>query len=237
MKSVLMAMMVMVLLIGASACSDGGGEKETTVVDTVTRGIIRGHYTFGHEVRALRPCGEDEDLWVIDRTDLLPELFRQLVGPLKGDPRISVIATGTTGPSQADGFGAQYPGTVFIDEVIYAALEGFECDFDVTGFVFRAFGNEPFWMVEVLPGSMRLIRPGSPELTWPGVSEEKKGDVIVLAGTGGEISGSLTIEPGPGYDNMSGSYFHHKANFDLDGEIFSGAALRGLATTGGHPSE
>jgi uncharacterized membrane protein len=218
MKSVLVAMMMMALLFGTSACSEGGAEKESTVVDTVSRGIIRGHYTiirghytFGHEVRALRPCGEEEDLWVIDRTDMLPQLFRQLVGPLKGDPRISVITTGSTGPAPAEGFGAEYAGTVTIDEVVYAALEGFECDFDVTGFVYRAYGNEPFWMVEVLPGAMR--------------------------GGGGEIPATLTIEPGPGYDNMSGSYFHHKARFDLDGEIFTGAALRGLAATGGNPSE
>jgi len=237
MKSVLVAMMMMALLFGTSACSEGGAEKESTEVDTVSRGIIRGHYTFGHEVRALRPCGEEEDLWVVDRTDMLSQLFRQLVGPLKGDPRISVIATGSTGPAPAEGFGAEYAGTVTIDEVVYAALEGFECDFDVTGFVYRAYGNEPFWMVEVLPGAMRLFRPDSPELIWPEVSEERKGDLVVLRGGGGEIPATLTIEPGPGYDNMSGSYFHHKSRFDLDGEIFTGAALRGLAATGGNPSE
>jgi len=237
MKFVLVAMMMVAILIGATACDDGGTEKKETVSDAAYQGIIRGHYTFGHEVRALRPCGEDEDLWVIDRTDMLPQLFRQLVGSLKGDPRITVIATGRTGPAPSEGFGAEYAGTVTIDEVVYAALEGFGCDFDVTGFVYRAYGNEPFWMVEVLRGAMRLLRPGSPELIWPEVSEERKGDLVVLRGTGGEIPGTLTIEPGPGYDNMSGSYFHHKARFDLDGEIFTGAALRGMAATGGTPSE
>lgn len=225
------------LLFGASACRDGSTGEKAKVVEASHGEIIRGHYLFGHEVRALRPCGEDEDVWVIDPTGVLVKQFRQLTGGLQGDARISVIATGRKGPAPAEGFGADYPGSVIIDEVIYAALEGYGCDFDLTGFVFRAYGNEPFWMVEVMPGAMRFSQPGSPEVIWPQVAGERQGNVMIFRGSGGEKSATLTIEPEPGYDNMSGSYFHHGARFDLDGDIFTGTALRGFPSMGGKSGE
>ena len=229
MRFAVVGLMMVATLIGASACG-GGGEEKKEIAAVAPRGeLIRGHYIFAHEVRALRPCGEDEDVWVIDRSGILAREYQQLAGSLKPDVRISVIATGSKGPAPDEGFGADYSGSVTIYEVIYAALEGYGCDFDVTGFVFRAYGTEPFWMVEVLPQGMRLSRPGSPEKIWPEVSAEHQGDLVVFHGSGAEKPGTLTIEPGPGHDDMSGSYFHHRARFEWDGEIYRGSALRGFA--------
>ena len=237
MRSVFLGWMMVAILIGATSCGESGEDKKDIAADAAQGELIRGHYIFAHEVRALLPCGEDEDIWVIDRSGILAEQYCQLAGSLQKDVRISVIATGSRGPAPEDGFGADYPGSVTLDEVIYAALEGYGCDFDVTGFVFRAYGNEPFWMVEILPEGMRLSQPGSPEKIWPEVSAERQGDLMVFHGSGADKPATLTIEPGPGYDDMSGSYFHHRARFEWDGEIFMGAAMRGFAPDEGKSRE
>jgi len=36
--------------------------------------ILKGHAVFGHEVRTIRPCGDEEALWAIDSTQLLWDL-------------------------------------------------------------------------------------------------------------------------------------------------------------------
>lgn len=233
MRSAVFSLMMVAVLIGATACGEGEKENEETAADAVPEELIRGHYLFAHEVRALRPCGEDEDVWVIDRSGILAREFQQLVGISPQDVRISVIATGSKGPAPDDGFGGDYPGSVTIDEVIYAAREGFGCEFDLTGFIFRANGNEPFWMVEILPAGMRFSQPGGPEVFWPEVSAKRQGDLLVFHGTGADKAATLTIEPGPGYDDMSGSYFHHRARFEWNGTMFEGPAMRGRADSGG----
>lgn len=230
MRSATTTISIILVLLCAAACGDLEAEKSESGKAGIPPDIIRGHYTFGHEVRSLRPCGDEKEIWVIDSTHLLGKLYEQLTGSIQGEPGIFVIATGSSGPPPPEGFGADYEGAVTIGEVVYAALEGFGCDFDLTGFVYRASGNEPFWMVEVLPGSMRLSRPGHPELSWPQVEIKRSGKSVILLGTGGDLPGRLTIEPGPVHDSMSGAFYSHQAQFELDGDIFKGSALRGLAS-------
>jgi len=229
MKAAMVTILLTGLLLGVAACGDSGEKAAHSAGAAPQPEIIRGLYTFGHEVRALRPCGEDDDLWVIDPTQTLSRVHGQLVESLPSDVRIFVIATGETGPAPAEGFGADFPGSVTIDEVIYAALEGFRCDFDLSGFLYRASGNEPFWMAEIQPGAMRLSRPGMPDLTWPAVAREHRGDLEVWRGVGGPQAGVLIIHPEPGYDSMSGAYHHHRVRFELEGSILEGVALRGAA--------
>lgn len=221
---------VSVFLVVLTGC--GGGEVEKQDAQAPAEPdleLIRGLYAFGHEVRALQPCGEVEDLWVIDSSGTLKAAHGALAGSMTDAPRVFVVATGRTGPAPDDGFGEDYAGSVTIKEVIYVALEGHGCDFDLTRFVYRASGNEPFWMVEVLPEGMTFSRPGYPTVTWPGVSREATTDQLVFTGSGGDQPGHLTIAPGPAYDSMSGAYHGHRADFELGGEKFAGVAMRGFA--------
>jgi uncharacterized membrane protein len=230
MKSLMVKILTGVFLVVLSGCGSGDGEKADAQGQDVSHPtLIRGLYAFGHEVRALRPCGQDDDLWVIDPSGTLQEVHGMLAGSLEGAPRVFVIATGWTGPAPTEGFGAEYAGAVTIDEIIYVALEGFRCDFDLTRFVFRASGNEPFWMVEVKPEGMTLSHPGRPAITWPEVALEKVGGTLVFRGQGSDAPGVLKISPGPGYDSMSGAYHGYLAGFEVGGEKFAGVALRGFS--------
>lgn len=233
MKLAYFFLLMMAILIGATACGERQDEQKKSAADAELGELIRGHFLFAHEVRALRPCGEEDDVWVIDPSGILAREFRNLAGTPHQDVRITVIATGTRGPAPDEGFGADYRGSVTIDEVIYAALEGFGCEFDLTGFIFRASGNEPFWLLEVLPAGMRFSQPGTPEVFWPEVSTNRQGDLWVIRGSGPDKAATLTIDPGPGHDDMSGSYFHHRARLEWDGKVFEGPAMRGRADLGG----
>jgi uncharacterized membrane protein len=232
MKKVLLMSVMAGLLVSLTACTDEKASQDAAADPPQAAEIIRGDYLFSHEVRALRPCGEEDDLWVIDPTGILAKHHQLLMEGRTGDIRIRVIAKGHTGPAPTEGFGADYPGTVTIDEVIYAALEGFGCDFDLNEFVFRAYGNEPFWHVAVYSDHMKLTWPGSPAQAWTEVVREDVGDTIVFRGTGTELPAVLTILPGPGYDDMSGTYFHHKARFQWGEHDMEGPALMGLAEGG-----
>jgi uncharacterized membrane protein len=223
-------LMLTVLVSGSSGC---GGDSAQQAEDPASRGLIRGVYTFGHEVRELRPCAGEEEIWVVDKTGILAEQHARLNENNRAYYQIFILALGSTGPAPAAGFGRDYPGQATIDELIYAAAEGFGCDFDPSRLVYRAQGNEPFWLVEVLPDRMRLERPGFAEMSWPEVTADESGEELRLRGSGDQGPAVLTITPGPAYDSMSGAYFHRSARFELEGTVYRGQALRGGAVLGG----
>ena len=67
----------LLIIMALASCTSGDKRAD----DTDPAGdlqIVRGYYVFGHEVREFRPCGEEEALWVIDRTALLKSLHREL---------------------------------------------------------------------------------------------------------------------------------------------------------------
>jgi uncharacterized membrane protein len=191
--------------------------------------IVRGGYTFGHEVRSLRPCGEQEALWVVDRSGLLEPLHGELAPGTTPYAEIFVVAAGHIGPAPQDGFGADYAGMLTVEEVIYAAFEGFGCDFDWGRFSYRAQGNEPFWMVEVGATGMRMTRPGEPDLEWADVDEQRRDGTVVFQAAGADHVPAvvLTIEAGASRDTMSGAYYGLSARFLLGDRSLRGHALRG----------
>ncbi len=245
MNTRILALAAIVVIFCLSACTsddgDNSGNRDTASGKTESAEakasagdliVIRGHYVFGHEVRSFRPCGKDKALWVVDGTDLLKNLHTELAPKTPPYAEIFVVAAGRVGPSPADGFGADYPGALSIEKVIYAAFEGFGCDFDWSNFTYRAQGNEPFWMVDVLPGEMRLARPGHDDQAWTNVKKDQTGNAVIFHAIGEDRSTiQLVIEPGPSRDTMSGAYYGLSARLILDGETFTGSALQGSGST------
>lgn len=191
---------------------------------------IRGYARFGHEVRALRPCESQDDLWAIDRSGLLWELHRELAPHREIYEELFVIVRGQLGPAPQDGFGADYAGGVIVDEVLYVAREGFGCETDWASFEQRAQGNEPSWSVVVSDGTMRLSRLGEPPRTWSGVRELRTGEISSFAGVGEDGRPvELAIERAPCRDSMSGSYHALRATLSIGAERLEGCAVTGDA--------
>jgi putative lipoprotein len=195
--------------------------------------VVRGHYRFGHEIRELRPCGRDEVLWVVDRTGLLKILHEELITATSRDAEIFVVTAGSTGPPPAEGFGADYAGSIAVTEVFYAAFEGFGCDFDWSRFALRAQGNEPFWTLELAGNEIRLNRPGVPEWTWTGVQMSRAGEAMIIEGRPDTLPPiRLVVEAKPSRDDMSGAYYGLSAQLELGGQSYQGNALRGSGSFG-----
>ena len=75
---------------------------------------LRGHYTWGHEVRTFTPCGSKRTFWVVGDTELLQPLqdASAALAQARGKPyqpvyvEVSAIAQGKA----TDGFAADYDG-------------------------------------------------------------------------------------------------------------------------------
>ncbi|UCH84261.1 MAG: hypothetical protein JSW50_00815 [Candidatus Latescibacterota bacterium] len=237
--------LVLLLLALASCASDDDGKNSNESqsadhlamkgADASNTGLetVRGHYVFGHEVRSFKPCGKDEAIWVIDSTGLLKTLYAELAPKTQPYAEIFVVANGRIGPPPADGFGADYPGSLSIVKVTYATFEGFGCDFDWNNFTYRAQGNEPFWMVDILRDELRLARPGSDDQTWTHVKKDKTDDAVIFhAIAENQSTIQLVIESKPGRDSMSGAYYGLSARLILDGESYTGYAIQGTGPVG-----
>jgi uncharacterized membrane protein len=214
---------------GEGGGRDEGGRAPDATASATALEIVRGHFVPGREVTALRPCGAEAWLWVVDRTGRLRDLHRELAPRGQPGAEIFVAVAGHVGPPPEEGPGADHAGTLRVEEVVYAAFEGFGCGFDWRRFHHRAQGNEPFWTLEVLPEGMRLTRPGQPDLIWNDVVESRESGTVTYRGRGDPQPVELIIEPGASRDTMSGAYYGLSARLDLDGQILTGHALPGTA--------
>jgi putative lipoprotein len=208
-------------LLCASACGSGTPESR----------IFRGFAVHGHEVRSFRPCGSDEALWAIDPQGTLWEVHNELVPHREPYEEVFAVVVGRTGPAPTEGLGAEYPGRLDIDEVLHVAWEGFGCDTDWSAFDYRAYGNEPFWNVELSAARLRLNRLGSESRTWTDVRERTVENGVRFEGDEPPIE--LTLVREPCRDSMSGAYFAMSARLVVGAEVLRGCALPGITLNRG----
>ena len=194
---------------------------------TRTSEIFRGHIVFGHEVRSFRECGSEDALWVDDQTGLLWDVHQELAPKNQPYEEVFFSLLGRSGPPPRDGFGADYSGELVVEEILYAALEGFSCDTEWTKFNFRAFGNEPYWSVEVTEQRLELRRLGEPDILLGYPREKRVGKDAVF--TVDDVT--LEVSSGPCRDSMSGAFFGYRATLRFGAEQFQGCGLKGEAVS------
>ena len=213
-----------VVMLGAavvctvSCHQDGGRELQH----------LSGLATFGHEVRSFRPCGSEEDLWAIDSSGALWDLHREFAPGLEPYEGVFAVVTGTVGPPPEEGFGADYGESLVVEEVLYAAGEGFGCDSDWSRFSYRAQGNEPFWTLDLSPLSMELHLLGEGTRAWTPTQEDNADEVVRI--TGQALDGrsiEVTLLREPCRDSMAGAYFGFSAIVRIEGEELTGCGLKG----------
>lgn len=211
------------------ACSENAGENVTHGnAPPPGAAFLKGHAVFGHEVRTIRPCGEEDALWAVDSTQLLRELHGELAPGVEPYEEVFVVVRGTLGESAADGFGADYPGSFYVDRVLYAAGEGWGCDLDLSRFQFQLSGNEPFWSLVVTDSTVELNRMDAGLEIWNDAQSETTDDrVKYFAEVDGERAVAVTIWREPCRDSMSGAYHAYSASVMTAGEELLGCAIRG----------
>ncbi len=215
---------ILVAMLATFSCTT---QQDETTADNHPTPIYRGHAVHGHEVRSFRPCGSNDELWVLDSNDLLWPVYQDLELPAAPYPEVFVVIKGRRVPAPDDGFGADYSGAIEIEDVLYAGVEGPGCDTNWRAFQFRAHGNEPFWMIAVMDGRMRMSQPGSEDRLWHDVIVSRADDRIRFTCSDTTSSpAELTIARAPCHDSMSGAYFAYSAVFLVGNEEYRGCALQ-----------
>lgn len=191
--------------------------------------VYRGYAVHGLEVRSFQLCQTEETLWTEVRTGLLWTLHKDLVDDVESYQEIFAVVTGWRGPPPEEGFGAEYAGTLHVEEVLYAGIEGPGCDTEWDRYQYRIFGIDPFWSAEVSSRGIWMIRPEKTDVTWEDVSwEEVEGGVRLFGETGTEEGPyELIILPGTCRDPITNGYFGLVCVLRVDGEEFTGCVLKG----------
>lgn len=193
---------------------------------TIKRGIV----TLTADSRALRLCGESEDLWLVQQDD---QAFDETYAKLAGEPGtpLFVEVRGERVPSpQGTVIPASFKRALVLEELLYAGVpsEGSGCAAPTPSYRVLARGNEPFWSVEIDTDQMLLRQPDEPDPSKFSVQETQDAEgSVTYRGTGGDKALEITVTNSPCSDSMSGEYFAHTADLTLDGRMLRGCARVG----------
>jgi putative lipoprotein len=197
-------------------------------------GVVRGFVVLGHEVRSIKPCDEEGELWVVPTTDVTAAyeaLSREAYAP------VFVEVEGSIGPAPDSGFGTEYDEQLTVTAFRRAspAEEGFGCSEDVSTFAFRAAGVEPFWGLRVTASSIVFSTPEIPETVFEVVEPAFSGGgwVYETVSAGPEpITLRLEVRPERCSDSMLGSIYSWSASADVGGQVRVGCAWEGALAPG-----
>jgi len=188
----------------------------------------RGHLVWGHEARSFTECDSNRDAWVRDETggDLVATY-----GALAAEPydKVFIEAVGTWQPIPVTGFGAQYPETFVVRELLRAEREGPGCRLDLNGVRYILSGNEPGWRLDVRDSDVTYTSMNEPEARQlPPATVERSDASVMITARGDDITIRATLEHRRCIDSMSGARYEFTAAVDVNGRQFGGCALRGL---------
>ncbi|MDE3004311.1 MAG: hypothetical protein OXU38_13745 [Gemmatimonadota bacterium] len=214
---------------GASAPSERQASEQTFVV-----GVTRGMMVMGPEVRTLKPCEEETELWLVPI-----ESVQRAYEALASEPHAPVFVEveGIREPAPAVGFGADYSGQLRLTSLIRAesAVEGLGCDENLLETVFRATGQEPFWHVRVLRDRIVLATPDIPSTIFSGARPFPLDDGwrFEALSTGPEtVHLRLDVTRGSCTDSMVGSMYTWVASLNVGGQVRRGCAWEGRLAPG-----
>jgi len=229
------AVVLVVALAAVASCDeqrewemrDGrpGQMGDSTAAQT---GRFSGHLVWGHEVRSFKKCDGKREGWVInDAGDELVEIYQALTSVPYQEMFVEVRAE--WGDAPGEGFGADYPESLRITELIRAENEGFGCRLDISGVLFVANGNEPFWRLHIREDGLSMWSMESPGETMFSAPELGEADgYISFIAEGADSSIHIILEKQRCVDTMSGARYEFAATVELEDKRLSGCALRGL---------
>jgi uncharacterized membrane protein len=189
---------------------------------------FNGHLVWGHEVRSFTVCDGDREGWVINEAgDELVEVYEELTSVPYQEMFVEV--RGEWGEAPQDGFGADFPESLRITELMRAEGEGFGCRLDLNGVLFVVNGNEPFWRLHIRENGMSMWSMDSPGETKfaPGAMDEE-GAIVTFNADKPNAGIQVILEKRRCVDSMSGAWYQYAAIVEIGGRRSSGCALKGL---------
>ena len=189
---------------------------------------IRGHVVWGHESRSFTECDGDREGWVINESgDELVEVYEELTSA-PYQPMFAEVRGEWVAPPQ-EGFGAEFGEALRITELLRAENEGFGCRLDLSGVLFVASGNEPFWRLQIRDDGMLMRSMGLPaERVFAAPDRREQAGRIAFESGGPDSGIRVVLENRRCVDSMSGARYAWAATVDVDGRQLKGCAAEGL---------
>jgi len=188
---------------------------------------FRGLYIFGHEVRSFTPCGDTKKFWAIDKTngEIISTHTRMTHEPYQ---QMFVEVRGYLTDTPQDGFGADYDGTIIINELIHASTEGWGCREKYGEFIYKAQGNEPGWTVFITPDEIRFTSINHEDpIVFPYSPPTTPGAQAVYDSSNNKNSIRTILIREQCSNTMSNELFGWSANVNIDGIKYEGCAKKG----------
>ncbi len=178
---------------------------ETTYRGTLTMRGGSGQFTV---------CGESAPTRVTDASRALARIYGEVAGA-EGQSVFAEVRGSRRGDHLA------------VTQLRRMELESRGCGEDLSGVEFRAFGNEPFWRMDVGPRQIVLTRPGSDPVTFSALRRTNADGNRIYTGDAEGHRLELTLSEQPCRDSMAGSYYSYAASARVDGQSYEGCAKEG----------
>ena len=191
--------------------------------------LKRGLLTLSEERMLFKPCGAQDQWWVIDQTPtaLTQTLIEESPGAVT---EYYLEAYGERAPATGEPRAQGAKFLLVLEEILYAGAAGEVrgCDAPAPTYVVAARGTEPFWLVEVHEQRMIWRQPEEPkELIFGAPDMQNAEGGVRYAGVQGAHELELIVHAQACRDAMSGEYFAYTAKAMLDRKELTGCARLG----------
>ncbi|MGL6262078.1 COG3650 family protein [Vibrio sp. WXL210] len=179
--------------------------------------IIRGEVVLGHETRAIKPCGSQQQYWVnlpVEQREQAISLTARPYQPLYGE------LIGYLTPPSHHGFDSDYDAVLNVTAVnILSAENPNRCNQDLRPT--RAFGTEPFWSASFEPQGLSFAQIG-----------QEPSVITIKAQQSSQQQRSYTLDKGQSLtltqkacsDGMSDSLYGWQSSLSLADRDYQGCA-------------
>jgi len=221
----------------ASACgaaAQGNAAPASKSGDEVPAGSTgRGTLVLAADQKIFKPCGADREFWVNDATGGdLAQVYEKLAGGI-GKP-LFVDVRGVLEQPPKTGAGSTYPRVLRVVELRRADPAGAGCRENLRYFELRAWGDDPFWRVDVSRNGIIWSSYGAPSsVAFPYGPPRRDGAALRYAAVreGAERHElELQMKPGRCTDPRTGAVTWLTVEARLDGRALRGCAYEGERT-------
>jgi uncharacterized membrane protein len=191
--------------------------------------LKRGILTVDGETGTFKPCGGDQDLWIVDQSD---GSYREVLASADPNDAMYVEARGERGPiPEKEPAASAYPGAFFMEQILYAGAPAPSrgCEASAPGYIVRARGNEPplSWTAEVNEQKMEWMQDKGEAITFDAPRELDTEGAVRYEGRNDRHTLQLVIESQSCRDPTSEEFFAYSARAMLDDKEFKGCARVG----------
>jgi uncharacterized membrane protein len=191
--------------------------------------LKRGTITVEGQKGTFKPCGEDQDLWIVDQSD---GSYQEVAATVDPNDAMYVEARGERGPIPEDEPGASaYSGAFFLEQILYAGAPAASrgCEALAPAYIVRARGNEPplSWTVEVNEQKMEWMQDKGEAITFDMPRELDTEGAVSYEGRNEQHTLQLIIDSQSCRDPTTEEFFAYSARAVLDEKEFKGCARVG----------